>query len=59
MREIEGENEKEHLMGTLVHYCMITLSGHERGLSFLIVVVNLLSTRIGLLSPSWCERAYP
>ena len=59
MKEIEGENGKEHLMGTLVHYCMIILNGHERWLSFLTVVVNLLSTRVGLLSLSWCERAYP
>ena len=45
MKEIEGENGKEHLMETLVHYCMIILSGHECWLSFLIVAITLLSTR--------------
>ena len=59
MKEIEGENGKEHLMGTLVNYCMIILNGHECWLSFLIVVVNRLSTRVGLLRPGWCECAYP
>ena len=52
MREIEGENGKEQLMGTLVHYCMIILSGHERWLSFLIVVVNLLS------NPCWSPESW-
>ena len=47
----EGENRNGRQWRTLVHYCMIILSGHERWLSFLIVVVTLLSTRACLLSP--------
>ena len=59
MREIEGENGKEHLME---NSCTLLYDYIEWTRTLVVflnsVVVSLLSTRVCLLSPGGCECTY-
>ena len=59
MREIEGENKNEHLVGSSCTLLYDYIEWTRTLVVFLVsVVVTLLSTSVCLLSPSWCEHVY-